>query len=74
MIDQEQQVCEGCHARPAIHHIHYEHTGKARRSCQVCYDQFPSPEELAYIIRDIRSVRRKKPGGLRSVSRRRSAV
>jgi hypothetical protein len=48
MANQTYQVCEGCHARPAVHQIHYAHTGKTRHSCQICYDQFPSPEELAF--------------------------
>jgi hypothetical protein len=48
MADQTHIVCDGCHLRPAVHHIHYAHTGKTRHSCQVCYDQFPSPEELAF--------------------------
>jgi hypothetical protein len=48
MADQLPKVCDGCHVRPAVHHIHYEHTGQTRHSCQVCFDQFPSPEELAF--------------------------
>lgn len=48
MADQTHIVCDGCHLRPAVHQIHYTHTGKTRHSCQVCYDQFPSPEELAF--------------------------
>jgi hypothetical protein len=47
MADQTPKLCDGCHVRPAVHHIRYEPTGHTRHSCQVCFDQFPSPEELA---------------------------
>jgi hypothetical protein len=46
MADQTHTVCDGCHVRPAVHRIYYAHTGQTRHSCPVCYDQFPSPEEL----------------------------
>ena len=48
MADQTHIICDGCHLRPAVHHIQYTLAGKTRHSCQVCYDQFPSPEELAF--------------------------
>ena len=48
MANQTQKVCDGCHERPAVHLIHYQHTGQTRHSCQICLEQFPSPEELAY--------------------------
>jgi hypothetical protein len=48
MADREQKVCDGCHMRPAVHHIRYGRTGHTRHSCQVCFEQFPSPEELAF--------------------------
>jgi hypothetical protein len=47
MASQTHPVCESCHLRPAVHHIRYEQTGHTRHSCQVCFEQFPSPEELA---------------------------
>jgi len=48
IADREQKICEGCHARLAVHHIRYGLTGRTRHTCQVCFEQFPSPEELAF--------------------------
>ena len=47
MTDQEQKVCDGCHARPAVRHTYFGHTGEARSLCLECFEQLASPEELA---------------------------
>ena len=47
MTDQEQKVCDGCHARPAVHHTCYGHTGETRALCVECFERLASPGELA---------------------------
>ena len=48
MASQTQRICDCCHERPAVHHICYGRKGHTRHSCQICFEQFPSPEVLAF--------------------------
>ena len=46
MTNQEQQRCDLCHERPAMHYACYGQTGETRALCMTCFKQTASVSEL----------------------------
>src|SRR5437764_98994 len=47
MPDEEQQLCDGCHERPATFHTTCGENAQTQNLCATCWEQLASADELA---------------------------